>query len=134
MLPSQSGGNLAAVSRFQREMRAGGPVDHPHIVRAMDAGEIGGTHFLVMELVEGLDLAALVRKQGPLPVADACELSRPAALGLASAPTHGLIHRDIKPSNLFLTHWGSSSCWTSAWPCFLKTSRPARRTARPAAS
>ena len=61
--------NPDAVRRFQREVRAAAPLDHPNIVRAYDADEVGGTHFLVMEYVEGTDLAQLVKKHGPLPVA-----------------------------------------------------------------
>ncbi|MGI8982403.1 MAG: SUMF1/EgtB/PvdO family nonheme iron enzyme [Pirellulaceae bacterium] len=91
-----------SVARFQREMKAVGRLDHPNIVRAMDAGDEDGTHFLVMEYVEGADLSQLARNIGPLPVADACELVRQAALGLQEAHEHGMVHRDIKPSNLIL--------------------------------
>src|SRR5262249_38305080 len=69
-----------------------------------DAGQDGDTHFLCMEFVNGVDLARLVHKSGPLPVADACEYVRQAALGLQHAHEHGLVHRDIKPHNLLLTH------------------------------
>lgn len=78
-----------AVTRFQREMMAVGALDHPNIVRATDASEAGGTHFLVMEYVDGLDLAELVQHCGPLKVADACELIRQTALGLACATSTG---------------------------------------------
>ncbi len=102
VLPADRLRNPAAVARFQREMRAVGKLDHPHLVRAMDAGEVDGTHFLVMEYVEGVDLAQLVREHGPLPIAEACELIRQAAIGLEEAHEQGLVHRDIKPSNLML--------------------------------
>lgn len=95
-----------AVLRFQREMKAVGKLQHPNIVNAHDAGEAEGTHFLVMEYVDGVDLQALVTRLGPLPMADACELIRQAALGLQHVHEHGLIHRDIKPSNLMLTTAG----------------------------
>lgn len=91
-----------AVDRFKREMRAVGRLDHPNIVRAMDAGEAEGVNFLVMEYIEGIDLSQLVKQLGPLPTADACELVRQAALGLEEAHEHGMVHRDIKPSNLIL--------------------------------
>jgi formylglycine-generating enzyme required for sulfatase activity len=55
-----------------------------------------------MEYVEGIDLRKLVKEQGPLPVAVACEYVRQAALGLQHAFEHGLVHRDVKPSNLLL--------------------------------
>jgi len=93
--------------RFQREMKAVGKINHPNVVQATDAGEVDGTHFLVMELVEGTDLARLVRRRGPLGIADACEVIRQAALGLQNIHSHGLIHRDIKPSNLILAAGGA---------------------------
>jgi serine/threonine protein kinase len=91
-----------AVVRFKREMKAVGKLEHPNIVRALDAGEDGGRHYLMMEYVEGRDVGKLVERLGPLPVADACAIVRQAALGLQHAHEHGLVHRDIKPSNLLL--------------------------------
>ena len=91
-----------AVARFQREMKAVGRLEHPNIVRAMDAGEVDDTHFLVMEYVPGIDLSDLSRRIGPMQIADACELVRQAAVGLQEAHEHGMVHRDIKPSNLIL--------------------------------
>lgn len=93
-------------ARFRREIQAIGQLDHPHIVRATDAGEFQGTHFLVMELLDGQNLHDLVRSRGPLPVHEACQWIRQAAFGLQYAHEMGLIHRDIKPSNLMLTSHG----------------------------
>src|SRR5262249_15120033 len=87
-------GNAGAVARFQRAMEAVGKLDHPNIVRATDAGEAGGVHYLVMDLVEGMDAAQLLQERGPLPVAVACEIIRQAALGLQCAHANGLVHRD----------------------------------------
>ncbi|MCC6419073.1 MAG: protein kinase [Gemmataceae bacterium] len=106
VLPPERLRKPQAVARFRREMEAVGKLQHPNIVQATDAGESDGQHFLVMEHVEGCDLARLVRKRGPLPVADACEAIRQAALGLQHAHEHGLVHRDIKPSNLLVTPAG----------------------------
>jgi serine/threonine protein kinase len=92
-----------ALARFLREMRAAGGLDHPNVMEAHDAGEQAGVAYLVMKLVEGTDLARLVRERGPLPVAEACELARQAALGLQHLHERGLVHRDIKPSNLMRT-------------------------------
>ncbi len=88
--------------RFQREMRAVGKLDHPHLIRALDAGEAGGEMYLVMEFVAGVDLGALLKKHGPFPIAEACELIAQAAAGLHAAHSRGMIHRDIKPANLML--------------------------------
>ena len=68
--------------------------------------EIDGTPVLIMEFVDGLDLAEIVRRVGPLPVAEACELVRQTALALQCAHEHGLVHRDIKPSNIMLARSG----------------------------
>jgi serine/threonine protein kinase len=102
VLPADRLKDPGAVARFEREMRAVGKLHHPNIVAAHDAGEIGDTHYLVMELVEGIDIGTLLKERGCLPVADACEMIRQAALGLQHAHEHGLVHRDIKPSNLML--------------------------------
>ncbi len=99
--------NPNAVKRFQREVRSASALSHPNIVLAYDADEIAGTHFMVMEYIEGaIDLAKLVKKNGPLPVAHACEYIRHAALGLQHANERGMVHRDIKPANLLLTASG----------------------------
>lgn len=95
--------NPDALRRFRREVRASSQLNHPNVVRALDAAEIDGTHFLAMEFVDGTDLEQLVRNQGPLPVAAACSYVRQAAMGLAHAHAHGMVHRDIKPANLLLT-------------------------------
>jgi serine/threonine protein kinase len=102
ILPPERMNDPATMARFQREMEAVGRLNHAHVVRATDAGEVDGMHFLVMEIVEGQTLTHLVRTRGPLPVATACELVRQTALGLQHVHEHGLVHRDIKPSNLLL--------------------------------
>ena len=102
LLPQDKTSDAAAVARFNREMEAVGALKHPHIIEALDAGEENGTHYLVMEYVAGIELAALSKKVGQFPIADACELMRQTALGLQHAFEHGLVHRDIKPSNLML--------------------------------
>jgi serine/threonine-protein kinase len=94
------------LERFRREFRLLADLRHPHIVQAHDAGPSGEVWFLAMELLEGVNLDQLVRKGGPLPVAQACHYVRQAALGLQHAHERGLVHRDIKPSNLFLTAEG----------------------------
>jgi serine/threonine protein kinase len=96
-----------AVQRFHREIRLAAQLNHPHIVQAYEAGQIGETHFLVMEYAEGTDLHRLIQKGGPLPVAQACAYIRQAALGLQHASERGLVHRDIKPSNLQVTAQGT---------------------------
>ncbi len=96
-----------AHSRFEQEVLALGKLQHPHIVSAVDAGSIDGLKYLVTELIDGDDLAQLVQHHGPLPFAEACELMRQAALGLAYSHRLGFLHRDIKPSNLILDRAGN---------------------------
>ena len=74
---------------------------------AYDADEAGGTHFLVMEYVDGTDLSSLVKKRGPLPLDQALDCILQAARGLEYAHQHGVVHRDIKPANLLLDRQGT---------------------------
>lgn len=106
VLPKGRNTDQRAVARFEREMAAVGRLDHPHIVRATDAGEVEGVQYLAMELIDGFDLTELVDYLGTLEVADACEVMRQAALGLQCAYEQGLVHRDIKPSNVMVTGGG----------------------------
>ena len=101
-LTSQATGSDDSVQRFQREVRAAARLSHPNIVAAYDAGEHNDTHYLVMELVDGIDLARLVRQSGPLNASTAVNYVRQAATGFAYAHSQGIIHRDIKPQNLLV--------------------------------
>ncbi len=76
--------NAVNVRRFQREIRLAAQLDHPNIVRAFDADEVGGTHFFVMEFVEGMNLLERVKLNGPLPVDEACSYIRQTAPWLAT--------------------------------------------------
>jgi serine/threonine protein kinase len=96
--------SVEPLRRFHREMRLAAQLQHPNIVRALDADQVGSTHMLAMEYVEGIDLARLVKQSGPLPVRQACDYVRQAALGLQYAYEQGMVHRDIKPSNLLVTY------------------------------
>ncbi len=93
----------SAVARFRREVEAAAKLAHPNIVTAFDAEQVGNLHLLVMEYVEGVDLARLVRDRGPLPVTEACDYARQVALGLAHAHSQHMVHRDIKPQNILRT-------------------------------
>ena len=102
-------GDPNAVARFEREMKAVGKISHPNIVQGLDARDVDGRVVLVMEFADGLDVGEVVRRVGPLNVADACEIVRQTALGLQTVHKNGMVHRDIKPSNLMLAHRGAES-------------------------
>lgn len=98
--------SATALKRFQREARLAAQLSHPNIVAGLDADQVGATHIFVMEYVEGVDLAKLVKDKGPLTIARACEYIRQAACGLTHAHAKGMVHRDIKPHNLLLARSG----------------------------
>ena len=97
-------GHKEVVRRFYQEIKAVGVLEHPNIVVAIDSSSPADTvHYLVMEYIDGISVDELVARNGPLPVAEACEIARQAARGLGYIAQHGMVHRDIKPSNLMLT-------------------------------
>ncbi len=91
-----------AIANFKREIRTQAQLDHPHLVRAYDAGHDGNVHYLVTEYVPGTDLRKLVRAEGPLAMPQAASVIMQAALGLEHAHQQGLIHRDMKPGNVMV--------------------------------
>jgi eukaryotic-like serine/threonine-protein kinase len=94
-----------AVGRFLREAQAAALMRGEHVARVMDAGTLEtGEAFLVMEHLEGRDLAAVLDQDGPLPVEDAVDYLLQACEAVAEAHAFGIVHRDLKPANLFLTH------------------------------
>ncbi len=107
MLPPAMMKDAAAAARFEREVEAAAKLRHPNIVAADDAAEANGVHFLVMEYVEGKDLSALVKQNGPFPVGKAVNYILQTARGLEFAHSQGVIHRDIKPANLLLDKTGT---------------------------
>src|SRR5436309_6835718 len=94
--------NPGARSRFLREARTAAQIRHPNVARVSHYGEQDGECFYVMELVEGETLEMRVRRDGPMPLALALEVTEQAARALVAAEACGVAHRDIKPSNLML--------------------------------
>ncbi|HZZ80541.1 MAG TPA: serine/threonine-protein kinase [Gemmataceae bacterium] len=90
--------------QFLQEVEAMARLDHPNIVQFCDADQFKDTFYFAMEYVDGTDMGKVIRLSGALPVHEACDYVRQAALGLQHAYERNLIHRDIKPVNLFLTH------------------------------
>jgi eukaryotic-like serine/threonine-protein kinase len=94
--------NEKVVARFQREMKLVGRLDHPNVVRAFDADQMGKILYIVMEYVPGKSLGERL-KVAPIPAAEMFDYGAQAAMGLAHAHEQGMVHRDIKPSNMLLT-------------------------------
>jgi eukaryotic-like serine/threonine-protein kinase len=98
------------LTRFQREARAAGALENEHIAAVTDFGfAADGAPYLVMEHLDGEDLAAHLARSGPLPVTRAVSFVIQACRGLAAAHARDIVHRDLKPANLFLTRRGDGS-------------------------
>jgi serine/threonine-protein kinase len=96
--------------RFAREIAAVQQLESPHAVRLLDAGTLGtGSHFMVMEHLEGADLLRILERMGPLPVERAVGLIIQACAALGEAHALGIVHRDLKPANLFITRQADGS-------------------------
>jgi serine/threonine protein kinase/class 3 adenylate cyclase len=97
-------GHQEVIRRFYQEIKAVGALEHPNVVVAIDSSAPSDpVHYLVMEYIDGMGADELVKRRRQLPVAEACEIARQAARGLAYIHQHGMVHRDIKPSNLMIT-------------------------------
>jgi len=102
LLPSLAS-NADAKERFLREGEAASRIRHPHVVDVTDLGSEGSVIYLVMEYLEGEDLARLLARQGFLTPAQAADIMLPVAAAIATAHEQGVIHRDLKPENIFLS-------------------------------
>ncbi len=99
-------GSAKQIQRFLREADILRQLDHPHIVRFLDLGEVDGRLYFVMEYVPGTDAGKLVQSQGPLPVGRAVGLIGQLLEALEYAHARGFVHRDIKPANLLVERAG----------------------------
>jgi serine/threonine-protein kinase len=103
--PSHDSGD--ALRRFEREAQVIARLRSPHTVELFDFGVADdGAFYYVMELLDGLDAEALVRRSGPVPAERAVYLLRQVCHSLSEAESCGLVHRDIKPANIFLCRYG----------------------------
>ena len=101
LLP-QALASAEVVARFDREARAAARIKSEHVARVIDVGKLqNGAPYMVMEYLEGGDLAAWLEHRGPLPVDQAVEFVLQACEAIAEAHALGIIHRDLKPANLF---------------------------------
>jgi eukaryotic-like serine/threonine-protein kinase len=103
----ESGDAETALRRFEREAQVTAQLRSPHTVELWDFGVAGdGRFYYVMELLDGLDLDALVKRHGPLPAERVIYFLRQVCHSLAEAEVHGLVHRDIKPANILVCRYG----------------------------
>jgi serine/threonine protein kinase len=102
--------NREIVARFSNEARSSGKIQSEHVARVLDVGVLDdGSPYMVMEYLEGTDLAGLIKQRGSLPGPEAIEFVLQACEALAEAHVAGIVHRDLKPANLFLTRRADGS-------------------------
>jgi tetratricopeptide (TPR) repeat protein len=97
-----------AQRRFKRELLLARQVTHKNVVRIHDLGEIEGIKYITMPYIPGADLAAMLRREGRLPVARALKIARQVASGLVAAHEAGVVHRDLKPPNIMIDDDGNA--------------------------
>ena len=93
-------------ARFYQEAKAAGGLNHPNIVTIYDIGKSSNVAYMAMELLDGVELRALMKPGEPIAHARAVELAAQVADGLAYAHQHGVVHRDVKPANIMLLSSG----------------------------
>ncbi len=125
MLPDALGDG-AALERFQREARAAARLKSEHVARILDVGLLDtGSPYMVMEYLEGSDLAAILRDDGPLEVRLLADYITQALDALAEAHAVGIVHRDLKPSNFFVTRRADGSAWVKVLDFGISKASPA---------
>ena len=106
LLRPELAGDPVVVSRFRREARTAGSLQHANVVAVHDVGVDGGRAYLVMELVRGRTLAEVIRAEAPLTPGRAARIGERIADALAFAHARGIVHRDVSPGNVMLTDSG----------------------------
>ncbi len=105
-LLTQFSGDPHFIERFRREAQSAAALNHPNIVSVYDTGADDGTHYIVMEYVEGRTLRDVIREEGPILPERVAEVGADVCAGLSFAHAHGIVHRDIKPANIMVTPTG----------------------------
>lgn len=102
ILNSVAASEPKAVARFMREAKAAAQIRHPNVVRVFDIGVEADIPFIVMEFLEGDDLAFLLAQKGAMPIGSIIQIFLPILSAVAKAHAGGIIHRDLKPANVLL--------------------------------
>ena len=106
IMHSDISSDQAALERFRREARTVAQLSHPHVVMVIDAGEDQGHPYIVFEHIRGETLKEKVRREGPLPIAEAVAYAIEIGRALGVAHERGLVHRDVKPQNVLIDEEG----------------------------
>jgi beta-lactam-binding protein with PASTA domain/tRNA A-37 threonylcarbamoyl transferase component Bud32 len=122
VLHPEYGRDPAFVARFKQEAQSAASLSHPNIVGVYDFGTDADGPYIVMELVDGEDVATLLARNGPLPPRQAARLAAEVAHALAAAHARGIVHRDVKPGNVLVssdgrvkvTDFGIARAWADA--------------------
>src|SRR3954463_14296672 len=96
----------SSLERFRREARTVAQLSHPHLVMVIDAGEDQGHPYIVFAHVRGETLKDRIRREGPLPIAEAVAYAIEIGRALQTAHEQGLVHRDVKPQNVMIDEEG----------------------------
>lgn len=108
ILPKKHTTNQQFVDRFYAEGRAAAKLNHPNIVAALDVGQVGDTHYFVMEYVEGKTVFDDITQKGAYSEEDAVDMAIQVARALEHAHAAGFVHRDVKPKNIMITPDGTA--------------------------
>lgn len=108
MMTSMSSLDVESKARFYREARSAARLTHRNIVTIFDMGEDQGIPFIAMEYLDGVDLHRKMKKEGPLPLREALEISSQVLRGLHYAHQYQIVHRDIKPANIYILRNGTA--------------------------
>ncbi|BBA88907.1 hypothetical protein MPSD_34800 [Mycobacterium pseudoshottsii JCM 15466] len=106
ILPADRANEPGFRARFSREALIAARLTDPHIIPVHDTGEIDGQLYLVMPIINGVDLEVALQRDGPMTPARAVRMVEQIAAALDAAHAHGLVHRDVKPSNALMTDQG----------------------------
>ena len=103
VLPTDLANEPGYRERFRREAHTAARLTEPHIIPIYDFGEIDGRLYLVMPIIDGIDVGTLLKRDGPMSPSRAVRVIEQVAAALDTAHAHGLVHRDVKPSNALMT-------------------------------